>query len=154
MDLGTKIRLAYHKYPEEPRLLIFGPLDADFRSLRDLFMEMAGTPGKTVQLHEQSFAASFHGIKVQLSCAGPMFQPSGKPPGVWVSDDSKDITIDWVSTDEGWDYSAFLLDNLVEYQRDAHHYLSMYPDPNFGKSALVIVSKGEYDDEVVFRMTG
>ena len=50
-----------------------------------------------------------------------------------------------VAGDEGWDYLAALLESLVKSPTPGHQYLTSYPN----EDAIVVVSKGEYGDELL-----
>lgn len=52
----------------------------------------------------------------------------------------------WSRTFQGWDYLAKLLDGLIESNCEGHQYLTRYPD----EDAVVVVSKGEYSDSVMY----
>jgi hypothetical protein len=58
---------------------------------------------------------------------------------------SLDQEFEWQRTAEGWDYLAELIDGLVKSPTPGHQYLSAYPS----EEAIVVVSKGEYGEEVL-----
>jgi len=75
-----------------------------------------------------------------------MFQRwQGKPQGVRRRPSDVSPVFEWLRTQEGWDYLAELIDGLVKDTSPGHQYLSAYPS----EDAIVVVSKGEYGDEVL-----
>lgn len=145
-QIGSKLRLAYYDAPDGPRLMIFGPLDADFRSLRELFARLSRTSGEPCELHEQPFVAPFGGTRICLATTGPMFeQKRSTRQGIQRVKDACGPVFVWHRTAEGWDYLAKLIDPLVAGTAPGHQYLTLYP----GEDAIVVVSKGEYGDDVV-----
>lgn len=145
-ELGRKIRLAYYEAGDGPRLMLFGPLDVDLPNLQTLFRQLSSTPGKSVQLEEQSFVVAFHGVRLALSCSGSMLErPRDAHAGLRRATGQVEPVFEWVRTAEGWDYLAELVEGLIEAEKPGHQYMTSYPDAD----AIVVVSKGEYDDAVV-----
>lgn len=144
--IESKLRLAYYDAPDGPRVMIFGPVGADFRSLRELFARLGRTSGESCELHEQPFVASFGGTRITLTSSGPMFdQTQGSRQGIRRVTGTSGPVFAWHRTLEGWDYLAKLIDALAESPRAGHQYLTNYPS----EDAIVVVSKGEYGDEVL-----
>lgn len=145
-----KLNLAFYDASDGPRIMIFGPLGADFQGLQATFRNLS-LRKETVELHCQPFIKPFGGIRLVASSVGSMFQSGeGKPQGVRCvgPPDCKEFV--WLRTAEGWDYLAELIDGLVQSVKPGHQYLSSYPR----EDAIVVLSKGEYGEEVVKRLEG
>src|SRR4051812_39710923 len=72
-QLGSKLRLTFYDASDGPRIVLFGPTNADYQSLQGVFIRLSQTPGMTCELADQPFIAAFGGTKVLMSCSGPMF---------------------------------------------------------------------------------
>lgn len=143
-----KLNLAFYDASDGPRIMLFGPLTGDFESLQKLFRTMSHCQG-WVELHRQPFIDAFGNIRLLASCSGSLFhQPGGKPQGVRRKPFSIDVEFEWQRTAEGWDYLGELIDELVKSPTPGHQYLSAYPR----EDAIVVVSKGEYGEEVLERL--
>ena len=145
-ELGTKLRLAYYAASDGPRVMIFGPCGADFRSLQQLFERLSHSPTQSYKLHEQAFIAAFGGVEITLSCSGPLFSPtSNSRSNFCQTSGSREPVFEWLRSAEGWDYLAALIDSLVQATEPGHQYLTGFPS----EDAIVVVSKGEYGDDVL-----
>ncbi len=143
--IGSKLRVAHYEASDGPRIMIFGPLDADFDKLRQLFVELGETPDSTYQLEAQPFVAAFGGIQVRLVCTGPILSNAVARQGLRQIASEPGPIFQWTRSSENWDYLAQLVAPIVTSVNPAHQYLTRYP----GEDAIVVVSKGEYGDEVV-----
>jgi len=144
-----KLNLAYYNASDGPRIMLFGPMEADFQSLQTLFRSLSQSKA-TIQLHCLPFIQAFDHIRLHLDCSGPIFQSGqGKPQGVRRIGSSEGEEFAWRRTDEGWDYLAELIDGLVRSSGPGHQYLSSYPN----EDAIVVLSKGEYGDDVLKQTT-
>jgi len=144
IDYANKIRFIYYEASDGPRLVLFGPLDVDLKSLQALFRQLAATPNINVQLDEQPFVMPR--IKIRLSS----YDMTGKRPkiprcGLWKIQDDAALSYQWSRTCEEWDDLAELIDGLVKTTQAGHQYMTRYPD----EDAIVVVSKGEYIDDVL-----
>ena len=147
-SLGQKLRITYYDASDGPRIVIFGPLDADFQNLQQAFTQLSQSPGETCELHKQPFVASFGGTSLVLVCSGPMFgKKRDVVQGIRRVAGSTLPIFNWQRTAEGWDYLAELISSLVKSQTPGHQYLTRYP----AEDAIVVVSKGEYGDDVLDR---
>jgi hypothetical protein len=126
--------------------MVFGPPDANFLALQDHFKFLSETPGTSAELHGQSFVESYGNIHVTLINAGGLF-PQGKRGrlGLRRLQSVPSAEFEWRRTSEGWDYLARLIAPLVASESPGHQYLTNYP----GEDAIVVVSKGEYGDDVL-----
>jgi hypothetical protein len=143
--LGKKLRLAYYDASDGPRIVFFGPLDAEVRRLQDTFRLLSR--GETVvEFHNLSFVQAF-GIRLMGRSCGSMFtQAQGKRQGlVRTTSTTTAIAYEWERTSEGWDYLAELIGDIVQSSSPCHQYLTAYPK----EAAIIVVSKGEYGDEVL-----
>jgi len=145
-QLGSKLRLTFYDASDGPRLVLFGPLNADFESIQRLFMKLSQTPGMTCELADQSFIAAFGGTKVRLSCSGPMF-PHKRSGGQGIRrvEPATLPIFEWQRSAEAWDYLAELIDPIVKESTPGHQYLTRFP----GEDAIVVLSKGEYGDDIL-----
>ena len=145
MSSNEKLNMFFYEASDGPRIVIFGPLTGDFQSLQQLFRSLSQCR-KLVEIHRQPFIRAYGGIQLVASCTGAMFQRwQGKPQGLRRRPSDAGPAFEWLRTQEGWDYLAELLDGLVKATSAGHQYLSAYPR----EDAIVVVSKGEYGDEVL-----
>ena len=148
-QLGRKLRLALYEASDGPRVMIFGPLDADFSSLQKLFVQLSQKPGMSCKLEEEPFVATFGGVSVSMSCSGPMFSEiNSAAHGLRRNQQESDPVFKWQRSAEGWDYLAELIHVLATGTNGGHQYLTSYPS----EDAIVVVSKGEYGDEVLEKL--
>jgi len=146
-SFGQIIRVAYYSGSDGPRIMLFGPANVDFRPLQELFRALSRNEGP-FEMHNLDNIVVFGGTRIVASCSGSRFKdPSGKPQGIRRTGDSENHFI-WQKTAEGWDYLAELIEPLVSGSRSGHQYLSSYPS----EDAIVVVSRGEYGDEVLQRI--
>lgn len=148
IDPGSRIRLAHYLASDGPRIMMFGPHDADFAAVRDLFLHLSTSPGMICSLETQPFVAAFGGIQVSMICHDRPLGPhrctderlqvvKGGPP----------LAFKWARTAGGWDHLAALTDSLIHSSSTGHQYLTDNPTDD----AIVILSKGEYGDEALSR---
>lgn len=140
------IRLAYYDASDGPRLVFFGPREVNLKSLQDFFRRLAASEGELYEVHQQAFISAHGATKLTACCVGPMFkQEKEKPLGLRRVRGTSVPEFEWRRTAEGWDYLAQLIDALVTRADPGHQYLTSYPS----EDAIVVVSKGEYDDSVL-----
>lgn len=144
-QLGTRLRLAYYDASDGPRVMIFGPLEADFYRLQELFVQLSQKPDKICELHEQAFVVPFGGTKITLISSGPMFGEKNIRQGIQRVKGSECPVFEWHQAAVEWDCLARLTEALVVNTSPGHQYLTHYPS----EDAIVVVSKGEYSDDVL-----
>jgi hypothetical protein len=142
-NLGRKIRLSFYRASDGPRVMFFGPLDADIASLQRCFRRI-GASTAPVQMDAEDFIVAFGGIQIRAFSSGPMLGPSKLCQGFY-SIANRATHFQWARTSEGWEYLAELVDGLVKSTAPGHQYLTRFPD----EDAIVVVSKGEYSDSVL-----
>lgn len=141
-----RIRLTYYDASDGPRIMLFGPLEADFRSIQELFLSISHSPQMVVELHSQPFVVPFGEVRLTLTNTGTFFPRSHDAKcGIRRVQDAKRVEFTWGRTSEGWDYLAELIDPIVNDRSPGHQYLTSYPS----EDAIVVLSKGEYGDEVL-----
>jgi hypothetical protein len=146
---GRKLNLAYYGASDGPRIMLFGSLDSDFQTLQQLFRDV-GQCKVPVELHLLPSIQAFGGIRLVLSCSRPAGQLAhGKPEGVRRIASASGKEFHWRRTAEGWNDLADLIDGVVKSPVPGHQYLSSYPS----EDAIVVLSKGEYGDDVLERLT-
>jgi len=144
-EIGTKLRLTYYEASDGPRVMIFGPVDADFDSLQGLFRQLALRPGESVELHKQPFIAAFNDVRITLSCSTMLKGRHTAREGFRRTGPPEAPVFRWVRTCEHWDDLAELIDSSVKAVTPGHQYLNDCPTDD----AIVVVSKGEYGDDVI-----
>jgi hypothetical protein len=143
--LAHTLRMAYYAASDGPRIVLFGPLDVDLQSLREVFQKLSRNEGP-FELHTLPFVQAFGGVRIVASSSGSMFgQHKGQPQGLRRKTSTQEKEFEWKRTAEGWDYLAKLIDSLVTDLTPGHLYLTRYPE----EDAIVVVSRGEYTDEVL-----
>lgn len=139
-----KIRLTYYDSADGPRVMLFGPMEVDLVALRDCFSQLSkGTSEVALDTEEFIYTSS---VRLRLRSVGGMFEVKSGDAQQGLRRDPADArSFTWTRTNEGWDYLAELLNGLIDSSRAGHQYLTRYPD----EDAVVLVSKGEYDDKVL-----
>lgn len=143
-NLTNEIRMAFYEGSDGPRIMLFGPAHMDLHGLQSLFRKLAGGEGP-FELHSLPFIKPFGGVKITAICSGSIFEERGKAQGITKIRSAGANQYEWRRTAEGWDYLAELIDPLVKEGAQGHQYLTRYP----GEDAIVVVSRGEYSDDVL-----
>ena len=140
-NLGNKLRLAYYEASDGPRIMLFGPLDANFVGLKYTFDTLSKSEESTY-IEDLEFVKSF-GVSLHCSCVGSMFENTEyKMQGVC---EISNKVFYWRKTAEGWDYLSKLIEGLISNPTSGHQYLTSYPS----EDAIVVISKGEYEDAIL-----
>lgn len=129
---------------------MFGPIDVDLGSLQDVFRMLATTPGKSVELEKMPFVVPFDGVRIRLSCPAPT--PHGHKvgrEGVVRIEGLSGPAFDWICAAEAWDDLVEVLDPVIRSEGPCHQYLTDFTSDGVPGDATVVVSKGEYADDVV-----
>ncbi|RCS44651.1 hypothetical protein DTL42_17160 [Bremerella cremea] len=142
-----KVRLAYYESGDGPRIMLFGPSQVELQALQDCFSRLSKDEN-SIDLHEQPFVHIAGDIQLRLQSVGSAFGKKNPCtlPGLRRNPEHSNSFI-WTRTGEGWDYLAELIDSSVRAVTPGHQYLTSYPS----EDAIVVVSKGEYGDEVLDR---
>jgi hypothetical protein len=124
--------------------MMFGPMSVDLKSLENCFKKLSSGAAQ-IEFHALPFVFTSGGIRLRMCSVGRWSdKKSGLASGL-CRVDPEPLSFEWTRTCEGWDYLAELLSGLTVSQKPAHQYLTRYPD----EDAIVVVSKGEYDDSVM-----
>jgi hypothetical protein len=119
-------------------------MDADFGSLRELFQRLGRGEGP-FDLERLDFIRPFH-VSVSARSTGPFFgERQGTPQGIRRNSESPGVAFEWQRTADGWQYLAALIEPIVVGFSPGHQYLTSYPR----EDVIVVVSKGEYGDDVL-----
>jgi len=125
--------------------MILGSLDAGFQAIQDLFVQLSRNPGKTCPLEMQPFIAALGGIKVLLICSEPLLpRKCSNSQGIRRIPQEAGPVFEWRHHAEGWDDLAELIDPVVKTRKACHQYLDRYAH----EDAIVVLSRGEYGDQV------
>ena len=137
------IRLSYYDSKDGPRLVIFGPMEIELFRLRKCFSELSGGE-KTFDLDSLEFVHSA-GVTLRLQSLGDQTKiVDGAPLGLQRILSTNQSFV-WRLRNKGWKYLGELIDGLIESKVAGHQYLTHFPDDD----AIVVVSKGEYADNVL-----
>jgi hypothetical protein len=140
-----RIKMAYYPGSDGPRIMLFGPNETDFTMLQAIFRELT-QKGGPYEFHTLPFIETFGGIQLTARCAGSMFDFTRSTAlGLRRSGSDLEPRFEWIRTSEGWDYFAELINGLIASPSPGHQYLTAFPS----EDAIVVVSKGEYGDEVL-----
>src|SRR5207248_3334487 len=127
-SLGKKIRMSFLDASDGPRIMLFGPMDADIGLLQQAFRKLSQECSH-LQLEEQQFIVPFWGIRVLAKCSGAMIngKKEGSRQGIFRRS-TNPVEFEWTRSAEGWDYLAELIDGLIQGKTAGHQYLTRYPD--------------------------
>jgi hypothetical protein len=146
--LGKQLRMAYYRASDGPWIMLWGPMDAEFGKLQSTFFWLSEHPGESVAVHELPFIASFGGLEVAAITSSTRFTHVAESQGIRRIPNVSDLHFSWRRNPEGWDYLGHLIEGIVSKDKACHQYLTRYPD----EDAIVILSKGEYDDSALVRL--
>lgn len=127
--------------------MLFGPLEVDLISLQTCFYGLAKDGGiDSIQLDQLPWIHTADGVKVRLlSCdLKDEFVKRNSAFGIRKIDTCSNSYL-WKQTKEEWQFLGNLIQGLLDFKKPCHQYLSSYPSDD----AIVVVSKGEYTDEVL-----
>lgn len=144
-NLETRVRLAFYDASDGPRLIFFGPLTADFAALQSLFLQLSENPGSSTTVHELPFVEAARGVELMAICNSTDMKGRSQAQGIRRQDYVDKPSFTWRRNASGWDYLAHLIDSIVQATDPGHQYLTSYP----AEDAIVVVSKGEYGDELL-----
>lgn len=127
--------------------MLFGPMLVDLKSLQECFYQLGEGEG-AFEFDLLPTVYNSGEVRLRLQSLGESFKVSGVThdarQGIRrIQGDQPSFT--WTRTNEGWNYLAELLEDLVNSDEPGHQYLTRYPD----EDAIVVVSKGEYGDDVL-----
>jgi hypothetical protein len=148
LDLGKRLRMAFYEASDGPWIMLWGPMDAEFGKLQSTFFWLSEHPGHSVAIHDLPFIASFGGLEVAAIASSMRFTHRAGPQGIRRVSNTNDLHFSWQRNAQGWDYLGHLIDGVVSKAKACHQYLTRYPD----EDAIVILSKGEYDDSALVRL--
>lgn len=140
-----KLYMAFYDASDGPRILLFGSLKGCFEQLQLLFRALSTESGP-IEIHKLPFVKTFGDLCLVAQHTGSVLQqPEGKIQGLRRKPNSHRLEFEWKRTNEGWDYLAELIDDLVKSPIPCHQYLTAYPR----EDAILVVSKGEYGDDIL-----
>jgi hypothetical protein len=142
-DFGNKIRLTYYEASDGPRLMMFGPMTVDLQNLQSLFRRLASKPDQPIMLDEEPFVVPFQGIKVKLLSA----EGAKGRLGLRRTKCLSKLEFEWTLSADYWDDLVERLEGLIKPDTPGHQYMDAYAY----EDAIVVVSKGEYSDEIIMR---
>ena len=141
---NQKLRMSFYDASDGPRIMLFGPMDVDIGALQQTCRMLSHGNG-SIQLDAEDFIVPFGGIRLLAKSSGPIHAGAKHEGRQGILKRSKTSPqFDWIRSREGWDYLAELIDSLVHSKIAAHQYLTQYPRDD----AIVVVSKGEYSDDM------
>lgn len=138
MTASTR-RLRLKRYPafDGPKIVLFGPLEADFTELRQAFIDLS-EGARNVRVDLLPFVVREDDVKI-VAAPLPVRHPNPAMPGLFaVGDDSYEY--EWIGSHDDWRTLADLTESVCLAGEPCHQYLSHYP----GNDATVVISKGEY----------
>lgn len=138
----NRVRMAMYQSADGPRIMLFGPMEADFASLQSCFRQLK-EKRVAIQLDSMPWIEASGNMTLRLESAASIFNAGQHVQGLRRQDSGRSFV--WTRTAEGWDYLDALVDGLVKDMAPGHQYLTRYPD----EDAIVVVSKGEYSDDVL-----
>jgi hypothetical protein len=142
---GSKLRLTYYEASDGPRVMIFGPSEAEFQELVKLFRSTASSISGSVELSEQTFLVPFHETTVTLTTRPPEGEGCRNARGGLRRVTDRRPAFSWACTPQEWTRFIGLIEGLMQSPFPGHQYLTSYP----ADDALVVVSKDEYSDDVL-----
>ena len=144
---SSLVRMAFYDGSDGPRLMLFGPLEVDLISLQTCFHDLAKDGGiDSIQLDQLPWIHTAEGVKVRLlSCDLKDEFPKRDPTFCFRKIATSSNSYEWKQTKEGWQFLGDLIQGLLDSKTPCHQYLSSYPSDD----AIVVVSKGEYTDNVL-----
>lgn len=141
------VRLAFYESSEGPRIMIFGSMCTNLQAVQECFHELSEEKCN-LELGEQSFVFVAGDIRLRLRSSDDFFEETDGESMLGLRRiENEQCSFIWTRTKEGWDYLAKLIAGMISAKHSGHQYLTNFPDDD----AIVVVSKGEYGDEVIQR---
>ncbi len=140
----THIRLAYHEAPTEPRIMIFGPMSVDLRLLKKCFRQLSSGEAQ-IEFHSLPFVVASGDVRLRMCSVGRLNNRNARIAFGLRRVEHERVSFEWTLDCEEWDDLAELLSPLPLSPEPAHQYLA----GDYADDAIVVVSKGEYDDSVM-----
>jgi len=137
----TKIHLAYIETSNGPWILIFGSMLSDFSPLISLFDDLSTGKKQYCELHSESYIIPHGGIEVTI-------QSFSNPKRISDLHQTKAESLVFI-----WNCETEILEDSVEkiaYLADASDSGHQYIFSKASCKTLVVVSKGEYTDDIQF----
>jgi|LakMenE01Jun11ns_1017448.scaffolds.fasta_scaffold9879525_3 hypothetical protein len=141
------IRMAFYEASDGPRVMLFGPQEADFEFLQQCFDELGEvSETRSTDLDQFPWVHPAGGIKLRLISLESNLESLKliAPPGIRKTDDYPPA-FEWRQTSNEWKHTAELTQGFLSSNSPCHQYLTIYPI----EEATVVLSKGEYADEVL-----
>jgi len=149
-QLGRKLRMTFYESSEGPYVMIFGPIDTELEALRDCFRTLS-SGGGAVQLEEAQFIVAFGGITLLAKCFDVNTSRGRSQRRRVLRSGPAGLTFVWSQSPDEWAITTELVEGLINSPRAGHQYLSDYPNVSDYPTddAIIVVSKGEFDDTVL-----
>ena len=137
------IRLSFYEGSDGPRVMLFGPQEADFEFLQHCFDELAEvSETRSTDLDQFPWVHPAGGIKLRLISLNLESPNLIDRPGIRKTDASPPA-FEWRQTSNEWKHIAELTQGFLNSNNPCHQYLTIFPI----EEATVVLSKGEYTDE-------
>lgn len=144
---SSQIRMAFYQGSDGPRVMLFGPRDAAFELFKQCVCQLAEC-GNTdaIELHRKPWVYASGGVTLRLTLINSECDSRRQRilPGIRRTCISPP-SFEWRQTNQGWGELVELVQELIDADSDCHQYLTSYPT----EEAIVVLSKGEYDDSVL-----
>ncbi len=135
--------MAYLVGSEGPTILLFGlgPTGADFVPLQEVFRKLS-RDCKSVRLEEQEFVVPLGGIQAEARSVGrarPRLRRTTR----------KKLQLEWTLSPDDWDERTEFIEGLIDGHGHGHGH--QYLTDRASDDATLVVSYGEYTDELLYR---
>ena len=126
---SSLIRLAFYEGSDGPRVVLFGPQEAAFKSLQQCFRQLAGCgEAGSIVLERLPWVFAAGGISLKLTSYGSI----SESPQQRLDDGIRKthigaLSFEWKQTKEGWQDLVDLMQSLLDSEASCHQYLTRNP---------------------------
>ncbi len=143
------LNLMFYEASDGPRVVLFGSLTCRIDKLAGVFRRLSQGEGP-FDLHLLPFIRAFAGTRVRAARWAPRSEGlRGVGQGLNRIASQTGEEFEWCLTADDWENFAELLGPLADSRDPGHQYLNACPHDD----AIVVVSKGEYGEEILEGLT-
>jgi hypothetical protein len=136
---GAQIRMCLIIASDGPRIMLFAFMEVDLLPLKQFFLDLSKL-GEPIQLEGQPFITSLGDVALSVKYSTADSKTRQRLARV----KQETSSFEWTLSADQCDVIAEMIDALMESKKPGHQYLTNYP----ADAATVVVSKGEYSDEI------
>jgi len=136
---GAQLRMCLIIASDGPRIMLFAFMEVDLLPLKQFFLDLSKR-GEAIQLEAEPFISCLGDVALTVKYS----TADSKTRQRLVRAKQKTSSFEWTLSAVQCDVITEMIDALMESKKPGHQYLTNYP----ADAATILVSKGEYSDEI------